>query len=202
MTQSKWPAATLWRLLSVYDNRRLTTVRPGSRKLKFMVSLVEVRCASAQPRPHELAYVYKLPGDVIPKLQRHFAGASELSGNLLFVSTDNERFVTGQSWTHVGDKKIDDGDLVLKKEGRRQLNEPITPTPGSGRQPYSLGMPVGQRQWAPVVDLLDYDVDDDDVHADLVTRCRCGTRPAADRRQLIEAAQAALNDGRTRRVFL
>lgn len=59
--QSKWPAAVLWRVLSVQDARRLTTVHSGSRKLKHMLTLVEVRCASAQPRPHELGYVYKLP---------------------------------------------------------------------------------------------------------------------------------------------
>jgi hypothetical protein len=193
--QSKWPAAILWRLLSVNDRRRLMTTRPGSRKLKHMLVLVEVRCASAQPRPHELAYVYKLPGDVIPKMQQRDAQAvSKLYGDLLFVSTDNERFTTGESWTLVDGERVDNSDLMIKKQRTRGHNEAI--------QPNRLRIPAGQRRWAPLVDLLDYEVDDDDLHADLVTRCRCGSRPAADRRQLMDAARAALGDGQTRRVFL
>ncbi len=49
--------------------RQLEPLHTGSRVLKHLRVLVELRCADA--RPHELGYVYKLPGDVMPKVREH-----------------------------------------------------------------------------------------------------------------------------------
>lgn len=192
--------ALLWRIMSIED--RLKPEHSGSRKLRNLTPLVMVRCQSAQPKPHELAYVYKIPGDVITKMrERHHAPF--MDGSLLFVSADNETFVPGHSWTHQGEEMVDNGDLLRLKEERRERNERvITPSPDSGRRPYKLTMPVGLRRWAPLVDLLDYKPDDDREHAELTTRCRCGQRPSADRHELIRLAREAQADGKMRRVFV
>ncbi len=172
------------------SRRQLEPLHMGSRVLKHLRVLVEIRCAA--PRPHELAYVYKLPGDVMPRVREHLRD-EHLHGELLFVSTDSKRYEPGTMFRHDGDERIDEGDLGVMKAERAKV--------ATFRGMRLLPLGVG-REWVPLVDVLDCTPDDDDAHPSLECRCRCAARPPADRHDLVDLAHQALADGKTRRVFL
>ncbi len=178
--RSSVAAAILWRTYP----ERWRTQHQGSRKLKNLRVLVDVRCL---PNGHELAYVYWLPSDLVEKCKAH----GDPVGRLLFVSTDTATFEPGVHFT--GDRDL--GDLPDAKRRRDRV------LAGD-----SLGLPplrvrvASTRAWVPLLDLLDNEPDNDAAHAVLDTRCRCGQRPTVDRHELMSLASLAVVDGKTRRV--
>jgi hypothetical protein len=188
--RSGYAGALVWRLL---DRRLLATTTPTSRVLKNLRQLVVVQCAA---KGHALAMVYKLPTDATRKMLEA-ERLSFIHGGMLFVSTDNQRFEPGQTTIHEPDgTTLDPGDLTAVKSTRDRV------IPNNRGRPPTVVRVGSTRKWTPLVDLLDHDPDDDQAHARLVTRCRCGERPEIDRRELIDLARVALDDGKVRRVFV
>lgn len=188
--RSSMAGALVWRMMQVKTPNRMVTHREGSRRLKNLKVLVELRCAG--PKAHELAYVYKLPGDVMPRIHED-DHLTFLHGELLFVSTDDEHF--GPDGLPSGVATLSQ-DLATEKTKTRALNQEME------QAGMRLRLPTGRRRWQPVVDVLDYKLREDDEHPSLVMRCRCGTRPPADRAEVAALAEAAQKDGKTRRLFL
>jgi len=186
VSRSSYAAQLVWRMLETYGRLELAAV--GDRGLKNLKVLVEIDCLSANGRPHRLAHVYKLPFDLVDKM-RERERLGFLDGHLLFVSTDNA-MVTAGNQTPVLEAKHKSAEVAQWAEARAADNG------------VHLRYKRGVRDWGPLVDLLDHRSDDEAEHAALVTRCRCGTRPAADRAALIAKAEQALRDGKTRRIRL
>ncbi len=193
--RSQHAAVLLMRLM---DRRRLVVEHQQARVFKNLLHLVHVRCAGCDGRQARLlGVVYKIPADVMPKIRECHQRLSYLHGDLLFASTDDQVFEPGLSTvTEQDGSSYDPGDLATMKRRRgptlRWESEPD--------KPWRSG---GTREWAPLCDILDFKLDDDSEHVALVARCRsCGTRPAADRRNLVQLARRALSDGKIRRAFL
>ncbi len=178
--RSSVAAAILWRRYP----ERLRPQHQGSRKLKNLRVLVVVRCL---PNGHELAYVYRLPSDLVEKCKAQ----GDPVGQLLFVSTDTETFEPGVCFT--GDRDL--GDLVDAKQRRDRVLD----RDSWGLPPLRVRV-TSTRAWTPLIDLLDNEPDNDAAHAALDTRCRCGQRPTIDRHELMSLASFSVVDGKTRRM--
>jgi hypothetical protein len=59
-----------------------------------------------------------------------------------------------------------------------------------------------RRAWTPTVDVIDFLPDEDDVHPDLIVRCRCGTHDPVARREVLKALAKARQTRTVEQLFV